>query len=148
MAKLIDHFEYRIAMSGTPNSNTILDIWHPALLVDDGQRLGKRFYGFRGSVCNPQFNGFANVWVDKPEAQDMVAAAIKDINVRYTLEDCIDMPEQSINTMYVDLPKKILDQYNILAKTLFCTKTGAVNAIHAGAKVKKTSAAMHWRSLR
>ena len=138
MAKLIDHFEYRIAMSGTPNSNTILDIWHPALLVDDGQRLGKRFYGFRGSVCNPQFNGFANVWVDKPEAQDMVAAAIKDINVRYTLEDCIDMPEQSINTMYVDLPKKILDQYNILAEdSVLYTKTGTVNAIHAGAKVKK-----------
>lgn len=138
MAKLIDHFEYRIAMSGTPNSNTILDIWHPALLVDDGQRLGKRFYGFRGSVCNPQFNGFANVWVDKPEAQDMVAAAIKDINIRYTLEDCIDMPEQSINTMYVDLPKKILDQYNILAEdSVLYTKTGTVNAIHAGAKVKK-----------
>ena len=38
MAKLVDHFEYRIVMSGTPNSNTILDIWHPALLVDDGQR--------------------------------------------------------------------------------------------------------------
>ena len=41
MAKLIDHFEYRIAMSGTPNSNTI-QIFEPALLVDDGQRLGKR----------------------------------------------------------------------------------------------------------
>ena len=38
--KLVDHFEYRIAMSGTPNSNTILDIWHPTLLVDDGERLG------------------------------------------------------------------------------------------------------------
>ena len=137
-ARLAEHFEYRIAMSGTPNSNTILDIWHPALLVDDGERLGKRFYGFRGAVCTPQFNGFANVWVDKPEAQEMVAAAIKDINVRYTLEDCIDMPEQSVNTMYVDLPPKILQQYNTLAEdSVLYTGKGTINAIHAGAKVKK-----------
>mgnify|MGYP003110287383 CR=1 FL=1 len=137
-ARLAEHFEYRIAMSGTPNSNTILDIWHPALLVDDGERLGKRFYGFRSAVCTPQFNGFANVWVDKPEAQEMVAAAIKDINVRYTLEDCIDMPEQSVNTMYVDLPPKILQQYNTLAEdSVLYTGKGTINAIHAGAKVKK-----------
>jgi superfamily II DNA/RNA helicase len=137
-ARLAEHFEYRIAMSGTPNSNTILDIWHPALLVDDGERLGKRFYGFRGAVCTPQFNGFANVWVDKPEAQEMVAAAIKDINVRYTLEDCLDMPEQSVNTMYVDLPPKILQQYNTLAEdSVLYTGKGTINAIHAGAKVKK-----------
>ena len=137
-ARLAEHFEYRIAMSGTPNSNTILDIWHPALLVDDGERLGKRFYGFRGAVCTPQFNGFANVWVDKPEAQEMVAAAIKDINVRYTLEDCSDMPEQSVNTMYVDLPPKILQQYNTLAEdSVLYTGKGTINAIHAGAKVKK-----------
>ena len=137
-ARLAEHFEYRIAMSGTPNSNTILDIWHPALLVDDGERLGKRFYGFRSAVCTPQFNGFANVWIDKPEAQDIVAAAIKDINVRYMLEDCIDMPEQSINTMYVDLPPKILQQYNTLAEdSVLYTGKGTINAVHAGAKVKK-----------
>lgn len=137
-ARLAEHFEYRIAMSGTPNSNTILDIWHPTLLVDDGERLGKRFYGFRGAVCTPQFNGFANVWADKPEAQEMVAAAIKDINVRYTLEDCIDMPKQSVNTMYVDLPPKILQQYNTLAEdSVLYTGKGTINAIHAGAKVKK-----------
>lgn len=137
-ARLAEHFEYRIAMSGTPNSNTILDIWHPTLLVDGGERLGKRFYGFRGAVCTPQFNGFANVWVDKPEAQDMVAAAIKDINVRYMLESCIDMPEQSVHTMYVDLPPKILQQYNTLAEdSVLYTGKGTINAIHAGAKVKK-----------
>ena len=137
-ARLAELFDYRIAMSGTPNSNTILDIWHPALLVDDGERLGKRFYGFRSAVCTPQFNGYANVWVDKPEAQEMVAAAIKDINVRYTLEDCIDMPEQSINTMYVDLPAKIMQQYNTLAEdSVLYTGKGTINAIHAGAKVKK-----------
>ena len=44
--KISKHFDYRVAMSGTPNSNTILDIWHPTLIVDDGERLGHRFYSF------------------------------------------------------------------------------------------------------
>ena len=55
--KIAKHFDNRIAMSGTPNSNTITDIWHPTLIVDDGERLGHRFYSFRSSVCTSSFNG-------------------------------------------------------------------------------------------
>ena len=48
------------------------------------------------------------------------------------------MPEQSINTMYVDLPPKILQQYNTLAEdSVLYTGKGTINAVHAGAKVKK-----------
>ena len=43
------------------------DLWHPVHLIDDGQHLGSRFYSHRNQVCAPQFNGFANVWTDKPE---------------------------------------------------------------------------------
>lgn len=138
MAKVAKHFEYRIAMSGTPNSNTILDIWHPALLVDDGERLGVRFHSFRGAVCQPQFNGFANVWVDRPDAQEIVAAALFDINIRFSLEECIDMPEQVVSTRLVDLDKKTMAAYQMLADdSVLYTPKGTVNAIHAGAKVKK-----------
>ena len=34
LAAFAFHMDYRIAMSGTPNSNSILDIWHPAFIVD------------------------------------------------------------------------------------------------------------------
>lgn len=138
VAKIAAKFKYRIAMSGTPNSNTILDLWHPALIVDDGERLGKRFYGFRSAVCTSRFNGFANEWVDKPDAQQIVAAAIKDINIRYQLEDCIDMPEQSVNTMCVQLTPAIMEQYKLLAEdSVLYTGKATINAINAGARVKK-----------
>jgi len=136
--KLAAKFKYRIAMSGTPNSNTILDIWHPTLIVDDGERLGKRFYGFRSAVCTSRFNGFANEWVDKPNAQEIVAASIKDINIRYQLEDCIDMPEQSVHTMCVQLTPDIMKQYELLAAdSVLYTGKETINAINAGARVKK-----------
>ena len=136
--KVAEAFNQRIAMSGTPNSNTILDIWHPTLIVDEGERLGHRFYSFRASVCTSKFNGFANEWIDKDNAQETVAAALSDINLRYELTDCIDMPEQSVHTVYVQLPKKILNQYNQLAAdNVLYTGAATINAIHAGAKVKK-----------
>jgi len=138
LKSLTDQFDYRIAMSGTPNSNTILDIWHPMLLVDDGERLGHRFFSFRGSVCTSRFNGFANEWVDKDDAELSVAAAISDINIRYQLEECITMPEQTVSTLQVQLPPKIMKQYKQLSEdNVLYTGTATINAVHAGAKVKK-----------
>ena len=137
-AKIAEKFEYRIAMSGTPNSNTILDIWHPTLLVDGGERLGRRFYGFRNAVCTTRFNGFANEWIDKPDAEQTVAAALHDINIRYTLENCIDMPEQTVSTRYVTLSPTIYKQYLTLAnESVLSTNSSVISAVHAGAKIKK-----------
>lgn len=138
MSKVSQLFDFRIAMSGTPNSNTILDIWHPTLLVDDGKRLGNRYYAFRSQVCTPVFNGFANEWRDKEDAQDVVATQLGDINIRYELEECIDMPPNSVQTLYVVLPPKVRAAYDLLAEdSVLYTKAGTINAVHAGARVKK-----------
>lgn len=136
--KIAKLFDYRIAMSGTPNSNSICDIWHPTLIVDDGHRLGHRFYSFRSNVCTPVFNGFANEWKDKPDAELMVAAAIKDINIRYELEECIDMPEQSYHTVTTQLSPTMLKAYKDLADdNVLWTGEATINAVHAGALTKK-----------
>ena len=135
---IIYHFTNRIAMSGTPNSNTILDIWHPAYLVDDGERLGARFFQFRNQVCTPKFNGFANEWIDKPDAEDAVAIRLRDITIRYALSECMDLPDNITRTINTNLSKQIQQKYNLLAKdSVLYTKTGTVNAVHAGARVKK-----------
>ena len=135
---IIHHFTNRIVMSGTPNSNTILDIWHPALLVDDGERLGARFFQFRSQVCTPRFNGFANEWIDKPDAEDAVAIRLRDITVRYALSECMDLPDNITRTINTNLSKQIQQKYNLLANdSVLYTKTGTVNAVHAGARVKK-----------
>jgi SNF2 family DNA or RNA helicase len=142
LAALINHFEHRVIMSGTPNSNTILDMWHPAKLVDDGERLGKSFWSFRSQVCSPQQVGpdpRMVEWRDKPGAEDAVAGMLKDITVRFAFEECIDVPEHTQRTMYVDLPPKLMKQYQDFAwNSMIDTKEGeTINAIHAGAKVKK-----------
>jgi len=136
--KIISCFTNRIAMSGTPNSNTILDIWHPALLIDGGKRLGTRFYAFRHQACTPRFNGFANEWIDKPGIEEAVANKLSDISIRYALSDCIDLPDKIVRTINTKLTPNIQKQYKTLAdESVLYTKSGTVNAINAAARVKK-----------
>ena len=138
LKKIISCFTNRIAMSGTPNSNTILDIWHPALLIDDGKRLGDRFYAFRNQVCTPRFNGFANEWIDKPGIEETVADRLSDISIRYALSDCIDLPDNIVRTVNTKLTPNVQKQYRLLAEdSVLYTKHGTINSINAAARVKK-----------
>lgn len=138
LKNLIPYFNNRIAMSGTPNTNSILDLWHPVYLVDDGKRLGQRFYAFRNQVCTPRFNGFANEWIDKPGIEEVVADRLKDITIRHALEECIDLPDNIVRTVYTSLSPKVMAMYKTLAEeSVLYTKQGTINAVNAGARVKK-----------
>jgi len=135
---IVQHFDRRIFMSGTPNTNTILDLWHPTACVDDGKRLGLRYYSFRNQVCTSRFNGFANEWIDKPGIEETVAQMVSDITIRHALEDCIDLPDNVTRTLYTDLTPAVQKMYKTLQdSSVLYTKMGTINAVHAGARVKK-----------
>ena len=138
LKEIIPYFTNRVAMSGTPNTNSILDLWHPVYLVDDGERLGQRFYAFRNQVCTPRFNGFANEWIDKPGIEEVVADRLKDITIRHALEECIDLPDNIVRTVYTSLSPKVMAMYKTLAEeSVLYTQQGTINAVNAGARVKK-----------
>ena len=93
--KIKGHFRYRYGLTGTPDSNTIADLWHPIYILDNGQRLGTSFYHFRQSVCTPQQTGPGPAmvkWVDRPRAEHAVGPLLADITIRHKFEDCIDIP--------------------------------------------------------
>lgn len=137
-------FPIRWALSGTPNSNGICDVWHPAFIIDDGERLGRAFWGFRAQVCTPIPNhnvpGGNHVdWVDKEDAELIVADKIHDICVRHKLRECIDMPENVAYTVDTTLSNKLMAQYNEMQnEAVLLLESGEyVNAVHAGAKINK-----------
>ncbi|NIT13209.1 MAG: DEAD/DEAH box helicase family protein [Candidatus Dadabacteria bacterium] len=93
--KIKKYFEYRACLSGTPNSNTITDIWHQIFILDDGRRLGHNFFKFRGAVCQPEQVGPQPQmvqWRDKPHAEVAVNDLIKDISIRHQFDECTDIP--------------------------------------------------------
>lgn len=140
-AKITNLFEHVTCLTGTPNPNTITDIWHQVFLLDRGKRLGSRFFQFRGQVCYPQQNGPMPQhvkWLDKPGGSDVVAELLSDINIRFNFEDCLDIPEHTIHNLEVGMPPKVMKAYKSMEEdSVVMTEDGKVSAIHAGVRVQK-----------
>lgn len=120
LAKIIKHFKVRRAMSGLPDPNGVLDLWHQFYLLDDGERLGKYFYAFRSATCaGEQIPGInALKWTEKPNASKLVSALIADISIKHILEECVDMPEHIEYPRFISLSSKLMNQYQALAKDM------------------------------
>lgn len=142
LAAIRKHFDYRILMTGTPNSNTILDLWHQVFILDDGARLGKNFFAFRQSVCSPQIKQLASgsftQWFDKDEAIDAVGDLIRDITIRHKFDDCLDIPPNSVRTVETELSPKLRKQYdNLKADAIIKLNNTVITAVHAAALMTK-----------
>ena len=112
IAKLM---EYRECMTGTPNPKSILDMWHQAKLIDDGERLGSSYWKFRSAVCEPKQVGPKPEhvqWVDKEGAEYAVFDMLEDITIRHKFEECTDIPPNFVTEYRIDLAPKLRKQYN------------------------------------
>jgi SNF2 family DNA or RNA helicase len=125
MAVIVKFFEYRTAMSATPNSKSILDIWHQAFLLDGGKRLGASYYAFRNVVCTPVprigLDGKpiknAEGWEEKEGAREAVYDLLRDITIRHRRQDCVDLPDNHRYTIPHHLSPKHRLAYNELRDT-------------------------------
>lgn len=142
LAKIIKHFTYRAAMTATPNSRTIVDVWHQALLLDGGARLGKLYFPFRQSVCTPVQVGHGSKmieWQDKDGAEEAVFSLLSDITIRHRLDDCADIPENHQYPLAYTMSAAQRRAYDEMAATqlLNLGKAGGITAINAAAVATK-----------
>ena len=142
MRRVASRFNHITALTGTPNPNSITDVWHQVYILDNGQRLGRRFFEFRSQVCVPEQVGPQPNhvrWLDKPGAGEVVSELLSDINIRYRFEDCIDIPEHVEHSLMVDMPAKVLKCYKEMEDdgVAITDDDGVVNAVHAGVRVQK-----------
>lgn len=118
MLKVSHHFEHRFGLSATPNPHSVTELWHPALLVDRGRRLGTAFSAFRNGMQIPVQTGpLANhiTWTDKEEANEIVQILLDDITVRHAFEEVMtDVPPNHVDTKFITLPPKLMRQYKQL----------------------------------
>lgn len=142
MADLRHLFEHRQLLTGTPATNSVLDVWAIAFLCDDGARLGESFYAFRNQVTTPVQVGPSSQmiqWQEKPGALDNVTDRLSDITIRFKKSDCIDIPPNHVYTVHTTLPPAVMRQYNELARAsrLELDNGAIINAVHAGARAQK-----------
>ena len=129
----LPNFKYIELMTGTPNPNSVTELWHQTYLLDKGERLGKRYWAFRNSVQEPvQIGPQPQMvkWTDKANAEDDVFDSLRDITIRHPLTG---VPGNHETNMMIDLPKKLRKAYDdMLAYAMTMTEKGEVlTAVHA-----------------
>lgn len=140
--KIKKHFSNRYGLTGTPNANSITDIWHQVFILDDGQRLGKSFYQFRNSVCQPkQVGPQPNMlqWEDKPGAELAVGHLLADMVVRHKFEECLDIPANHTYSVPYHMSPKQAKAYQQMEKAAITQLTNGaiVSAVNAAGVMTK-----------
>lgn len=139
MRNIAKHFKYRYGMTGTPNPNSVTELWHQALIIDDGKRLGMSFFQFRNSTQSAEQTGpSANhlKWTDKPGAEEAAWILLKDIVIRHDFEQVMThVPPNYRRSYELELPKKLRDIYNKFEKDAFVRleSGGIISTVQAGA---------------
>ncbi|MEV2911119.1 DEAD/DEAH box helicase, partial [Paenibacillus larvae] len=109
-----------IGLTGTPAPNSLMDLWAPIYLLDQGERLGKTITGFRDRYFIPgeRSGHIVYKWHEKKEAEQRIYEAIKDIAVSMKAEDWLKLPERIDRTVPIRLSEKVAQLYKKLEKEL------------------------------
>jgi len=141
LAKFIHRFPYRTLLTGTPNPNGLLDLWHQVFLLDDGEHLGDSYWRFRSTVCESKQVGPSPQhiqWRDAEGAAEAVASLLEDITIRHVFEECLDIPENHEYSVAFTLNKEHRKAYEILKQhSVLELKSGGLSAFSAGVLATK-----------
>ena len=109
-----------VGLTGTPAPNSLLDIWAPFRLIDNGQRLGKYITHYRDQYFTPgRRNGtIVYNWNLRPGADQAIYNNIADITVSMRTTDYLQLPEATRQHITVQLPPKARKQVDTLKRDL------------------------------
>ncbi len=120
-------------MTGTPASQSPVDAYGLAKLVNPGSV--PRFAGaFRDMVMYKvtQFK-----WAPKRTAQDTVYRVLQPA-IRFTKEECLDLPDMLYTTREVPLTKQQQHYYDVIKKSMVAQAAGAeITAVNAAGLLNK-----------
>ena len=120
-------------MTGTPASQSPIDAYGLAKLVNPAG-VPRFFTGWRDKVMY-KVNMFK--WSPKPNAYDDVHAALQPA-IRFTKEECLDLPPVLTETREVPLTTQQVKYYKLLKERLLMQAAGeTITAVNAAAAVNK-----------
>ena len=107
-----------VGLTGTPAPNSLLDIWAPFRLIDNGERLGRFITPYRDQYFTPgRRNGTVVYnWNLRPGADQAIYDNIADITVSMRTTDYLQLPEATHQHITVQLPPKARKQVDTLKR--------------------------------
>lgn len=142
LRKISTLIPHRRCLSGTPNPNSVTELWHQAMILDEGARLGNNFFRFRSTACEARQNGPRPEhiqWVDKPGVESAIFDLLSDISIRHKFEECVDIPAHSVHDVCFDLSPAAVAAYEDMRQhaILFLKEEMSVQAVNAASVMAK-----------
>lgn len=133
LAKLMKPTTRLWMLTGTPASQSPVDAFGLAKLVSP-QRVPRTMTVWRDKVMH-QLNRFK--WVPKSDSKDKVYDALQPA-IRFTKNECLDLPEVMYQTREVPLSPQALRYYNALKKDMLIQAAGEqVTTVNAATNLNK-----------
>lgn len=122
-------------MTGSPTPNAPTDAWAQCkLITPDNNDLPKYFGKFRDLVMR-QLTQYK--WIARPDANDTVYQIMQP-SIRYSLDDCVDLPEQVFLTRDVEMTDEQKKAYkDMLSKLATEYAGGQILAVNEAVKANK-----------
>ena len=120
MASVKPHIKRLVGLTGTPSPNSLADLWSQLYLLDGGERLGKRYTGFRERYFDPgQKNGYVVYnYTAKKGSEEAILSKISDICVSMKAEDYLELPEALEHEIPIILDSKAQKAYDELERDM------------------------------
>lgn len=123
-------------LTGTPCSNGLHQIWPLIWFIDGGKRLGNSFTAFSERWFKVGWNGYG--LLPHPHAEQEIMSMIHDCVFTLRAEDYLDLPEEIVNTVFVDMPAKARRHYDEMEQDFFTqVEAGDVEVFTAASKSTK-----------
>ena len=134
---LLNGFDRRWGLTGSPAPNSLLDIFGPQYIIDQGATFGPFISKFRTEYFYPSgYGGYE--WKIQPDGEQRIYQKLGDKVLRMAALDHLDLPELGYNDIQVDLPEGARAIYDDFEKKLTIElDTGNVTAVNAAVAVMK-----------
>lgn len=121
MARVSPRINRLVELTGTPSPNGLEDLWSQIYLLDQGERLEKRFSQYRMRYFIPDRRGaYGQVYTYKliDGAEETIMKRISDICVSMKAEDYIELPDLIEHTIPVVLSPAEMKTYREMEREM------------------------------
>jgi len=134
--KHLAHIPRRWGLTGTPIPNNYLDLFMQVKMLDDGERLGRTFTGYKDDYFFPaDYMGYT--WNLQKHAKKTIDKKLSDLAL-VIVGNGSDLPASSVIDINVTLPADAKKQYRTLEKEMLADiADGEITAPSAGVLVNK-----------
>lgn len=120
LAAVRPHINRFVGLTGTPSPNSLMDLWSQVYLLDGGERLEKRFGGFRDRYFRPGARNGYVVYEYKLRdgAEQAILSKISDVCISMKAEDYLTLPDCIDDEVPVVLGAQARKAYNTLERQM------------------------------